>query len=517
MRSEEVSNPTLDLLVIADLHYASVPERRSPIADRIGWFGPLMIRKALWRLKHEGIKPDLVILLGDLLESPDRGDLEAIRDEIAQAGIPVIALKGNHDDDLGLYKDVFGTECGLHEFRGYGFLVFSDNYGPGDAVTREPSALNAPIEAAKLKPDLPIVALQHNPIYPDIESGYPYTPANAEAIRRSYEEAGVVLSLSGHYHHGQPISSSNGVSYHTVAASGQSPFAFSHISLSGRNVEVHPHQLKMDLADLWDTHCHTQFAYCATTSEAPLSIELSELLGVSGMCVVEHAFHLYYGEDDAWSYRWQRDRDLARAAGKLEASRIHSYRRFVSALRESNARRGIEMRFGLEVDLCTDGSLLLAEEDHHGWDLFVGAIHRIQDVNAETSTKEAERRFLKDVECLLRHPIQILAHPFRWFRRAKREIPSHLFAPVAEMLARRGVAAEVNFHTNQPSADFTRACVLRGVKIALGSDTHEIEEAGEFHPHFRLLQEAGVTRDQLSEVLYRPPQSTGVFATNNRE
>jgi putative hydrolase len=227
-------------------------------------------------------------------------------------------------------------------------------------------------------------------------------------------------------------------------------------------------------------------------------------LGVSGVCIVEHAFQLYFGEKNAWSYRWQTDRELARSAGEPGTGRMEAYRSFASALREDTSGRGIQLRFGLEVDLCSDGSLLLAEEDRRGWDLLVGAVHKIPDVTKDMSAEEAERRFLRDVDRLLRHPIQVLAHPFRWFRRAKRRIPPHLFAPVARRLAERRVAAEVNYHKNDPNVAFVEECVSRGVKIALGTDAHEIEEAGELHPHLRLLRRAGVERDALGRILYRP-------------
>jgi len=163
------------------------------------------------------------------------------------------------------------------------------------------------------------------------------------------------------------------------------------------------------------------------------------------------------------------------------------------------------VKVGLEVDLYDHGKLLLAPEDAESeWDLLVGAIHLIEDyVPGRTSQKEAERLFLRDVELLTGHPIQVLAHPFRFFSRNRLACPTHLYAAVADLLADTGVAAEVNFHTHQPDPDFLRICVEKGVRLALASDTHDLAEAGEFWPHVQVLKQAGVTPRSFPETLFR--------------
>jgi len=116
---------------------------------------------------------------------------------------------------------------------------------------------------------------------------------------------------------------------------------------------------------------------------------------------------------------------------------------------------------------------------------------------------EAERLFMRDVERLLAHPIQVLAHPFRYFRRGGLTRPAHLFRPVASLLAARGVAAEVNFHGNVPDPAFVAECLSRGVKIALGSDTHDLVESGELAPHVAALKAAGAREADFPAILYR--------------
>ncbi|MBS5533181.1 hypothetical protein KH017_20530, partial [bacterium] len=83
--------------------------------------------------------------------------------------------------------------------------------------------------------------------------------------------------------------------------------------------------------------------------------------------------------------------------------------------------------------------------------------------------------------------------------------PKELYEPVAELLRRYGVAAEVNFHQNDPEPEFFEICLKKGVKIALGSDSHNLYEVGFFLPHFRFLAELGVA-GRLDEVLYHFPE-----------
>jgi histidinol phosphatase-like PHP family hydrolase len=111
--------------------------------------------------------------------------------------------------------------------------------------------------------------------------------------------------------------------------------------------------------------------------------------------------------------------------------------------------------------------------------------------------------FLAQVEKLARARVQALAHPFRVFLRKGREVPEHLYRPVAEILAGHGVAAEINFHTNQPDPEFYALCLELGVKLSVGSDAHAMGEVGALAPHLALLQTLGVT-DRLDAVLWRP-------------
>ncbi len=496
--------PILDILVVTDPHFVGQAEHQCAIAARRCEFGAIFLRKAMLRLKHLGIQPGLVVLLGDAVDQGNAPkaseDLQALAEALKAFKVPFLAVRGNHDGPVAEFERIFASKPGLHVINGVGILLFNDEVGEGDVTSRPDSALALVSETARLHPDMPLVALQHNPIQPRIDAAYPYMLTNTDAVTESYRQARVVLSLSGHYHAGQGPNVRDGVTYYTAPALCEAPFRFAHVRIEGRTVQVQEHALRLDVADLSDVHCHTEYAYCATTVSAARCSAVAEVLGLGQLCLSEHAFHLYFEGREAWSYAWQSDPARVEQVWRERSGRMDAYRRFIPPF------RGPKVRLGLEVDLLADGRLLLAPEDRDGWDLLVGAVHAIPGYTQGVTTKaETERLFLRDTERLLTHGVAVLAHPFRFFAREKLETPRHLYPEVAQMLARYGVAAEINFHTNLPDPDFFRECLRRDVRIALGSDSHDITETGEFVPHLRVLEAAGVKRADFDRVLFRVP------------
>jgi histidinol phosphatase-like PHP family hydrolase/predicted MPP superfamily phosphohydrolase len=500
LKDQSMPDP-LDILVVSDLHYRNQAIHGTGLAERQGEYGLIFLRKSLHRLHHLGIHPDLIILLGDLVDDGNapgaEKDLAELADTLKAMGLPFLAIHGNHDGDPSRFASLF-TSPGLHEFGGYGFLVFNDDVGPGDVTTRAAAQLKWVAEVAAEHPDLPLIALQHNPLHPRIESdSYPYMMTNGAEILEGYAQARVMLSLSGHYHPGQAPTRLGSLTTYTGPSLCESPFTFAHLRLTGREVSLKEHQLKLNLPGVTDSHCHSEYAYCGTRISARQCLQLSALLGVETIGLAEHAFQLYFDSKDAWSFHWQTDPDQVQSAWQKRTGRMDEYRRFSAGLRSSN------VKLGLEVDLCADGNLLLAPADATGWDFLVGAIHAIPGfVKGQTSQAEAEALFLRDTQRLLACGIQVLAHPFRFFARSGLAHPTHLYPVVAELLQTYGVAGEVNFHIYQPDPVFVKECVARGVKIALGSDGHDLIETGELCPHLRVLEQAGIHRADWPQVLF---------------
>jgi len=499
-----MTDSTLTILAVSDLHYTGLARQAAQAEHIHGGLAGVLLSKVFLRLQHLGIKPDVTVILGDLVEDgadPNLNvDLTALYSELTRSGIPFIVVQGNHDVMSERFTDLFEVSPGLHRIGGYGFIVYNDQFAETRETTRPEEAIAMTLKIAKQHPGFPLIALQHAPIYPAIDSHYPYRPTNAAEIIDSFRKAGVFLSLSGHYHKGQKVRASNKVFYHTVPALCEAPFSFSVIRLTGQKVEVEEHALAMHFPHLADVHCHTEYAYCATTVDTAAAITLSKCLGLTQHCVVEHAFQLYFDKRYAMSGRWQADPGrVAEVWATPTRSRMANYRRFVKKLRSPF------VRVGLEIDLYDNGKMMLAPEDAEEdlWDILVGAIHFIQDfVPGKTTQEEAEKMFLRDTERLVQLPIKVLAHPLRFFAWNNLQTPKHLYSAVADLLADSGVAAEVNFHAYQTDPEFIRCCVDKNVKIALASDAHAIQEVGEFAPHVEALKQAGVTPKMFSKVLY---------------
>ena len=68
--------------------------------------------------------------------------------------------------------------------------------------------------------------------------------------------------------------------YHTVPAIKKSTIlSFSLIELNGKDVKIRQIPLAMDEDFITDVHCHTEYAYCGTTTETPKCIALSKAAG----------------------------------------------------------------------------------------------------------------------------------------------------------------------------------------------------------------------------------------------
>jgi len=500
-----MSEPRLDLLVVTDLHYApsGVPPATGEVV-RHGEWARLLLRKTLLRLRHMGRQPDGMVFLGDLLEKGHGEDAEALLRALAEeaqaADIPVLAVAGNHDPAGDLAERVFQSPTGFREFGGYGFLLFRDPVGVGDVATRRQEDLDLPIHVARKRPDLPLIALQHHPLYPPIDSTYPFLPSNVEEILAGFDQAGVLLSLSGHCHWGTGPVWRGATLHRTTPALCESPFRFDYVRLRGRDVQIESLALRLDVPGLSDIHCHTELAYCASSVRAETNVALSRAMGVEKQALTEHAFHLYLPPEEAWSFRWQTDRDLALQA-LAGPSRMEEFRALAARV------RGEHVRVGLEVDWREGEGWLLRPGDEQGWDLLIGGVHALPGVTRETARKarrtDLERLFLRQVEDLLAKRIHVLTHPYRVFTRWGLEEPTALDDRLIEMLKAAGAAAEINFH-DHPTADrFYSKCLARGVPLALGTDAHDLAEVGELYPHVETLRRLGVDPAEEDGRLFR--------------
>ena len=481
----------LTILAMTDLHYLRRLRDDQPELSRVYRLALEWTVRAIREARRVS-SPDVIVILGDLLEDGASPGAEADAVELAaavrEAGLPVIVAPGNHDVDAARLLRVFGDHAGAHRIKGYLLYSFADPYATDNTCTRPRESIERFLSEPASEP---VIAIQHSPIYPPVDSPeYPYMPVNAPEIMESYRRKNVLLSLSGHFHAGQAPAQKDGTTYLTCASLVCPPFPFHLIRVQGREVKIKRRQLQLEPGpSLTDGHVHTHFGYCAVDVHPVPVRERIELLGIKGVACVEHAGQLYLTADDFWGRVHIENPAAIPQARKLGRDRMAAFR---SAMAEF---RSASLSVGLEVECDREGKLTLLEEDRAGWDVLLGALHWLpSNLPSKTPAKFADA-FMTVTEQLVSQGIHVLAHPFRIFPQTHIPVPVQLYRPLAHLLKEHDVAAEVNFHYNDPDPEFFRICREEGTRIVLGSDGHHLHEVGDLQPHIRLLREIGAFKE----------------------
>jgi len=477
----------LNLLVIADPHYTHHAKGKSDDPAPPGRYTLEWVKRALDEAMRF-MQPDALVLLGDVIENGSSDDAEKDITEFAegiqQLDIPCVAIPGNHDGDPERFLRIFGEHAGAHEVNGHNLYTFVDDRSPEDVTTRSAAALAA---FANVSENKPIIAIQHNPVYPQVDcSNWPYMPTNTDEIVSSYERANVVLSLSGHYHKGVDPLAHNGTTYLTCPSIADGPFPFYLITVRGRHVETQRLELALPQTFApFDAHTHTHFGYCAVDVHPARSSERARLLGLSGLACVEHAGQIYLSAEEFWQQQNVQQPDMIRKARSAGTDRMAQYRA------EMATYRSPFLHVGLEVDCDKHGKLNLLDEDREGWDILLGAIHCLPEQFSTDTPGQCVQGFMWTVEKLVTQGINVLAHPFRFLAQHGLPRRAELYRPVAELLSAHGVAAEMNLRHNAADPEFFRICLEHGVRLTLASDAHNQHEVGALQPHLRMLSEVG--------------------------
>lgn len=482
--------------VIADIHFDGadapmLPERSGDIAD-------MLLLRAVHRL-NRFIRPDVTLVLGDLIDQGGTAAgiayLERLRPILDLIEGPVIVIPGNHDGDPETFYSVLGRAPDVCDVNGVRFVPFVEPGDPDYNARRTPRDIERMAEARSGFTG-PIVSAQHVPLFPPGASECPFNYTNADAVIASMQRHGIGLAISGHYHAGMDLVRAEGLNFVAAPALCESPFRFLEIGFDGDDVDVVEHALRMpDALGLVDAHVHTHFAYCNENMDIAKAMTLADRFGLDGLAFSEHSAHLYFDEPT-----YKRQGHLVHGIDCPTGAR----RRMEAYLDALTAAGCPPEGFALEVDCDFEGRPVIRPDDRAHFRFLTGAIHRLRALkqpNVDLSAASDEFLFL--LERFLPAGIKVLAHPFRVFRRAGVEVPEELFRPAVDLLRENGVAAEINFHTNEPSAVFVRLCIESGVKLTLGSDAHNLYEVGELSPHLALLCACGHSGD-LNDILIDP-------------
>jgi histidinol phosphatase-like PHP family hydrolase/calcineurin-like phosphoesterase family protein len=482
---------TTTIAVVADIHFgrnSSLPKRRCDIAD-------LLLMRTVRRL-NKLIHPDVTLILGDLIDDGSAPDAEKnllhIRSILDKLESPYIVIPGNHDDNTEAFYNVFERPNDIHDIAGIRFLPFVDQEMPGYNACRSDRDVER-VCKARLGYDGPLVSLQHVCLRPESQSVTPYNYTNVNEIISSFKSAGVALSISGHHHSGAENTQDGDVLFVNAPGLCEAPFPFLEVTIEDGKIHTQRHELVMPKnLKLHDNHLHTQMAYCSENMTIPKAIEFARDFGLAGLTFTEHSGQLYFDRDSYWNNLWiDKGIDIAKDVN----NRMDAYLKLKQTYENEFAH------FSLEVDCDARGRLLLKPEDRKHFDFIIGAIHYLPGLTRERPPQQCDNdKFLFLVEAMCKQDIRILAHPFRVFSRSGWAAPPELFEPTAELLKKYQVAAEVNFHINEPPVEFIKKCLEYGVRISFGSDAHNLFELGDFAYHLALLKEAGFN-GELSDII----------------
>ena len=497
----------LRMAVLTDLHYDSADAPSH--ADRRGDIAHVLLLRAVYRMKRL-LHPDVLAIPGDVLDegrSPRApGDMAELKQRLDRLEIPRLILPGNHDCDTPTFQQAFGQVPEWLDVNGFRLVPLIDPEEAGFNAHRTEQNFHR-IDRAREGYAGPLIAVHHVPVFPEGTTGSPYNYVNAGSVIDNMRRNGCCLALSGHYHHGFHTRDDD-IDFVCAAATCVSPFPVTIVDLdwepgtgcatrSGHpcpQVRVSRHNLRLpESLSLVDCHVHTQFAYCGEDTDVNRVLALSADMGLADVAFSEHSNQLYF--DAASCHRAPAlDRSWEQHASPHDR-RMDDYLDLLRRVVPPRSR-------GFEVECSHTGGHILAGPDARHAAFLIGGMHQLAEL--EKPVPAAEKLaddFLAAADRFTASGINVLAHPFRVFRRTGLTAPPELFDPLVRMLRERNVAAEINFHTNEPPEAFFRLCLDAGVPIAFGSDTHNLYELGDFALHLDFLKRCGFDGDPMDVII----------------
>ena len=159
------------------------------------------------------IKPDFVVICGDLVNSPDKKSYSDFKEINEKITVPSYLISGNHDvgnnpteESLNRYRKTIGKDYYLFKNKGVTFIVVNSQLwkSPVKGETeKQDSWLKKNLTAAK-KEKSPVVILQHYPLFlekSDETNQYYNLPLKTrKKLINLFAENGVIAVLGGHVH-----------------------------------------------------------------------------------------------------------------------------------------------------------------------------------------------------------------------------------------------------------------------------------------------------------------------------
>jgi serine/threonine-protein phosphatase CPPED1 len=163
--------------------------------------------------KINSLKPDFLLICGDMVQSFDDKSLADFNNIKASLKIPCYCCPGNHDvgnmptgESLSKYREHFDKDYFSFEHKGYTFVMTNTNIWrvPVEGESqKQDSWIKQVLEVAHNKKS-PVFVIGHHPLYvksPDEPNGNnPLPLAKRKELLGLFENSGVVAVLTAHTH-----------------------------------------------------------------------------------------------------------------------------------------------------------------------------------------------------------------------------------------------------------------------------------------------------------------------------
>ncbi len=455
----------------------------------------ILLQRLVSRLNRL-VHPQATLIFGDTFDdsfsSNSVVNLLYLKNILDKLDSPYMVIPGSFNTSSDQFFKIFAAPEQLKDICGIQFVSFANSGNHGNIVKQPHENL---VRFRQCRKDYSgiIVAFPQTGLFPQNRAKASYKKTDTKTTISCIKKNDILLSLSSNHQKKSDVIKNGNMTFINTPGICEPPFPYTVINIEKGQIQSERQELAMDSnLQLFDNHIHTQLAYCNDNMMINKAISLAGDFGLSGLTFTEHSGQLYFDNKSYW------DKDCLKT-GIISARDEDN--RMIEYLKLKINHQQNTVRFGLEVDCDYKGNLLIKKDDRSHFDFIIGAMHSLPGLSRDAAlNKNDGDDYLFLLEKLLINNINVLAHPFRLFKRCGKTAPEELFLPTVKLLRKYNTAAEINFHTNEPPIEFIRICLNRGVRISLGSDAHQLAEIGDFAYHLALLKEAGFDGD-LNDIL----------------
>jgi len=155
---------------------------------------------------------------------------------------------------------------------------------------------------------------------------------------------------------------------------------------------------------------------------------------------------------------------------------------------------------GIEIEFMNDGRPVFSPEFRKEVKVVIGSVHFL-NIPEDATTEEIIERWLENVDMILSYGVNVLGHPFRWLESRIGNVPFEIICETVKCAKEKNIALELNSHFKMNSdIPMLREIVKQKALISFGSDAHAKEEIGDFSYHNTILNNTGISLQELTFI-----------------